>query len=78
MKQKNVQEAFTYISNILPRNMRLQLQSRMVANGIPVESSADGVAALIGNAIMSGNDVLQQYSMAIIYLHIHSEETSQV
>lgn len=63
MKQKNVQEAFTYISNILPRNMRLQLQSRMVANGIPVESSADGVAALIGNAIMSGNDVQQSYSM---------------
>jgi hypothetical protein len=35
----------------------------MVANGIPVESSADGVATLIGNAIMSGNDVQQSYSM---------------
>lgn len=63
MKQKNVQEAFTYISNILPRNMRLQLQSRMVANGLDVKDSADAVSALIGNALMSGNDVTQQYSI---------------
>lgn len=63
LKQKNVQEAFTYINNILPRNMRLQLQSRFVANGVSLENSAEGISALIGNALMSGNDIKQSYSI---------------
>lgn len=63
IKQKNIQDAFSYISSVLPRNMRLQLQSRFVANGLDVKDSADAVSALIGNALMSGNDIAQQYSI---------------
>lgn len=63
IKQKNIQEAFTYINSILPRNMRLQLQSRFVANGMPLEKSAEGVSAIIGNAIMSSNDTKYHYGI---------------
>ena len=63
LKQKNVQEAFGYINSILPRNMRLQMQARFVANGFSLEDSANGVSEIIGQAIMSGNDVKSQYSI---------------
>mgnify|MGYP006874628751 CR=1 FL=1 len=63
LKQKNVQEAFEYINSILPRNMRLQMQARFVANGFSLEDSANGVSEIIGQAIMSGNDVKSQYSI---------------
>lgn len=61
LKQKNVQEAFGYINSILPRNMRLQMQARFVANGFSLEDSANGVSEIIGQAIMSGNDTKQSY-----------------
>lgn len=63
IKQKNIQAAFTYINSILPRNMRLQLQSRFVANGMPLEKSAEGVSAVIGNALMSSNDTKYHYGI---------------
>lgn len=63
LKQKNVQEAFGYINSILPRNMRLQMQARFVANGFSLEDSDNGVSEIIGQAIMSGNDVKSQYSI---------------
>lgn len=63
LKQKNVQEAFGYINSILPRNMRLQMQARFVANGFSLEDSANGVSEIIGQAIMSGNDTQTSYSI---------------
>lgn len=63
LKQKNVQEAFGYINSILPRNMRLQMQARFVANGFSLEDSANGVSEIIGQALMSGNDVKQAYEI---------------
>lgn len=63
LKQKNVQEAFGYINSILPRNMRLQMQARFVANGFSLEDSANGVSEIIGQALMSGNDTQTSYSI---------------
>lgn len=63
MKQKNVQEAFGFINSILPRNMRLQMQARFVANGFSLEDSAKGVSDIIGQALLSGNDVKSQYGL---------------
>lgn len=63
MKQKNVQEAFGFINSILPRNMRLQMQARFVANGFSLEDSARGVSDIIGQALLSGNDVKSQYNI---------------
>lgn len=63
MKQKNVQEAFGFINSILPRNMRLQMQARFVASGFSLEDSAKGVSDIIGQALLSGNDIKQSYSM---------------
>lgn len=63
LKQKNVQEAFGYINSILPRNMRLQMQARFVANGFSLEDSANGVSEIIGQAIMSGNDTQTSYGI---------------
>jgi hypothetical protein len=36
----------------------------MVANGVPIENSAEGVAALIGNAISFANDTKQEYGIS--------------
>jgi hypothetical protein len=63
LKQKNVQEAFGYINSILPRNMRLQMQARFVASGIPLDKSSEGIAAIIGQALASGNDIKQAYEI---------------
>lgn len=61
MKSKNIQDAFGFINSILPRNMRLQMQARFVANGFSLEDSARGVSDIIGQALLSGNDVKNQY-----------------
>ena len=63
MKQKNVQEAFGFINSILPRNMRLQMQARFVANGFSLEDSAKGVSDIIGQALLSGNDIQTSYNI---------------
>ena len=63
MKSKNIQEAFGFINSILPRNMRLQMQARFVANGFSVEDSARGVSDIIGQALMSGNDKQASYNI---------------
>lgn len=60
LKQKNIQEAFGYINSILPRNMRLQMQARFIAAGYTPEQSANNVSEIIGQALMSGNDIKQQ------------------
>ena len=63
MKSKNIQEAFGFINSILPRNMRLQMQARFVANGFSLEDSAKGVSDIIGQALLSWNDVKSQYGL---------------
>lgn len=63
LKQKNIQEAFGYINSILPRNMRLQMQARFIAAGYTPEQSANSVSEIIGQALMSGNDVQQSYNI---------------
>lgn len=63
LKQKNIQEAFGYINSILPRNMRLQMQARFIAAGYTPEQSANNVSEIIGQALMSGNDTQQSYSI---------------
>lgn len=63
MKSKNIQEAFEFINSILPRNMRLQMQARFVANGFSLEDSTKGVSDIIGQALLSGNDVKSQYGL---------------
>lgn len=63
IKSKNIQAALTYINSILPRNMQIQLQSRFVANGMPLSKSSEGVAMLIGNALLSANEVKQTYGI---------------
>lgn len=63
LKQKNIQEAFGYINSILPRNMRLQMQARFIAAGYTPEQSANNVSEIIGQALMSGNDVQQSYNI---------------
>lgn len=63
MKSKNIQEAFGFINSILPRNMRLQMQARFVANGFSLEDSTKGVSEIIGQALMSGNDMKSQYGI---------------
>ena len=63
LKQKNIQEAFGYINSILPRNMRLQMQARFIAAGYTPEQSANNVSEIIGQALMSGNDVKHQYAL---------------
>lgn len=63
MKQKNVQEAFGFINSILPRNMRLQMQARFVASGFSLEDSVRGVSDIIGQALLSGNDIKSQYGL---------------
>ena len=60
LKQKNIQEAFGYINSILPRNMRLQMQARFIAVGYTPEQSANNISEIIGQALMSGNDIKQQ------------------
>lgn len=63
LKQKNIQEAFGYINSILPRNMRLQMQARFIAAGYTPEQSANNVSEIIGQALMSGNDIKHQYAL---------------
>lgn len=63
LKQKNIQEAFGYINSILPRNMRLQMQARFIAAGYTPEQSASNVSEIIGQALMSGNDMQQSYNI---------------
>lgn len=63
MGQKNLQEAFTYINSILPRNMRLQMQARFIANGHTPEESANNITQIIAQALMSGNDTKSKYSI---------------
>ena len=63
MKSKNIQEAFGFINSILPKNMRLQMQARFVANGFSLEDSTKGVSEIIGQALMSGNDTQTSYNI---------------
>lgn len=63
MQSRNIQEAFGFINSILPRNMRLQMQARFVASGFSLEDSAKGVSDIIGQALLSGNDVKSQYGL---------------
>lgn len=63
MKSKNIQEAFGFINSILPRNMRLQMQARFVASGFSLEDSAKGISDIIGQALISGNDVQTSYNI---------------
>lgn len=63
LKQKNIQEAFQYINSVLPRNMRVQLQSRFIASGYTPEQSANNITDIIAQALMSGNDVKQEYGI---------------
>lgn len=63
MSSKNVQEAFKYIQNLLPRNMRLQLQARFVASGNSLKDSGEYVSHLIGDAIMANNDSKVHYNI---------------
>lgn len=63
MNSKNIQEAFGFINSILPRNMRLQMQARFVANGFSLEDSTKGVSEIIGQALLSGHDVKSQYGL---------------
>jgi hypothetical protein len=63
IKSKNIQEAFEFINSVLPRNMRIQMQARFVANGYSVKDSAKGVADVIGAALMSGNDIKSSYGL---------------
>ena len=63
MKSKNIQDAFRFINSVLPRNMRLQMQARFVANGFSLEDSAKGISDIIGYSLISGNDVKRQYGI---------------
>jgi hypothetical protein len=63
VKSKNIQEAFEFINSVLPRNMRIQMQARFVANGYSVKDSAKGVSEIIGQALMSGNDTKTLYEI---------------
>lgn len=62
-KQKNIQEAFGYINSILPRNMRMQMQARFIAAGYTPEQSVANVSEIIGQALLSGNDIKQHYAL---------------
>lgn len=63
MQSRNIQEAFGFINSVLPRNMRLQMQARFVASGFSLEDSAKGVSDIIGQALLSGNDVQTSYNI---------------
>lgn len=63
VKSKNIQEAFEFINSVLPRNMRIQMQARFVANGYSAKDSAKGVSEIIGQALMSGNDTKTLYNI---------------
>lgn len=63
LKQKNIQEAFQYINSVLPRNMRVQLQSRFIASGYTPQQSADNITDIIAQALTSGNDIKREYSI---------------
>lgn len=52
---KNLEEAFTYIQQVLPRNMKIQLIGRNVAEGKPFESGGEYISNLIASALYSGN-----------------------
>lgn len=52
---KNLEEAFTYIQQVLPRNMKVQLIGRNVASGNPFESGGEYISNLIASALYSGN-----------------------
>jgi hypothetical protein len=63
LKQKNIQDAFGYINSVLPRNMRLHMKARFIAAGYTPEESANNVTQIIGQALLSGNDIKQSYSV---------------
>ena len=52
---KNLEEAFDYIQQVLPRNMKIQLIGRNVAAGNPFETGGKYISDLISSALYSGN-----------------------
>ena len=55
MKSRNMQEAFEYIRSVLPRDMRIQLSGRWVANGGTVDSSGKYMDSIIASALTSAD-----------------------
>ena len=56
-ESKNVQDAFKYIESVLPRNEKMQLIGRYIANGGDRKNAEAYVQSLIINALNSSNDV---------------------
>ena len=56
MKSRNMQEAFEYIRSVLPRDMRIQLSGRWVANGGTVDSSGKYMDSIIAQALTAANN----------------------
>lgn len=59
VSRKNLDDALNYIIQALPRNVRIQLQARNVAEGIPYKDSGKQVLNLITSALSMSDDVKQ-------------------
>ena len=57
---KNLEEAFNYIQQVLPRNMKIQLIGRNVAAGNSFETGGKYISDLISSALYSGNKTKQE------------------
>lgn len=55
MKSRNIQEAFEYIRSVLPRDMRVQLSGRWVANGGTTDSAGKYMDNIIAQALTAAN-----------------------
>lgn len=55
MKSRNMQEAFEYIRSVLPRDMRIQLSGRWIANGGTTDSAGKYMDSIIAQALTAAN-----------------------
>lgn len=55
MKSRNIQEAFEYIRSVLPRDMRIQLSGRWIANGGTTDSAGKYMDSIIAQALTATN-----------------------
>lgn len=60
-KQKNLEEGLTYISAVLPRDMRTQLAGRYVANGGNLSDTGKYMQGLIAAALSMNDDTINQH-----------------
>lgn len=62
-KSKNIEQALSYVMNILPQNMKNQLIANSVAQGYSYKEAIQNAGLTIKGAFDASNDIKQDYSI---------------